>query len=519
MKANIRVSVKKIILSAVFLSVSVINFSQSCPLSAGDYKLNTQSAAEANIVKRTESGGVTYNRLWCPYKATGQPDISFYVNWVTHVPNNKFKYTWTCMSIVSSKDIINAGNKQAYATFGGYPVNDDYRRGLLKPLAEKILQEVYPLAAPCPLGSISDNSNNINQGNADACRKNFEKLRQFLEKRSGISQQLTTLRDPSYNETTSRKKLSRFSKYVAMAQDPKYGIFPNRFPAELERLDADLSHRSAVATEYGINPGASLLEVLRAVRDITAARIDYFKKAPGFIQQYNKELAVIEKDLERLHRENTQLKCPGDYDIKSCDLSGEWILTRWDTDPDNGTYDEIWRFTPVSKGRYTALNTGTGHLGEAETFGRRVRFTVKPGQEHNILHTFLLNELCDAGGGNSNIRVASPRMTIRRTDRTAITFVNDKLYSVQFRGKNYQSVYKQELHNGIPIDEFFFKINLVSGYQAEQNGEKLWGKFVRNPSTGHHNQSDVQWWFSNWVNENNKWVKKDEKITAPPQIR
>ena len=84
----------------VFFLFSLPGFSQSCPPGAGDYILNTQNAAQANKIVKTESGGVLYNRLWCPYKAAGQPDISFYVNWVTNVPNNKFIYTWTCMSIV-----------------------------------------------------------------------------------------------------------------------------------------------------------------------------------------------------------------------------------------------------------------------------------------------------------------------------------------------------------------------------------------------------------------------------------
>ena len=75
------------------------------------------------------------------------------------------------------------------------------------------------------------------------------------------------------------------------------------------------------------------------------------------------------------------------------------------------------------------------------------------------------------------------------------------------------------MHNGAPIDVFYFKINLQSGYQAEQNGEKLWGKFVRNPSTVHNDQTSVQWWFSNWIMENNNWVKRDEQLTAAPVIR
>lgn len=493
-------------------------FSQSCPLNAGEYKLNTQNAAESNKVKQTSSGGVTYNQLWCPYTAPGQPSISVHVNWITTVPNNKFKYNWTCMSIVSSKDVINLENKQAYATFGGYAVNDEYRRGLMRPVAEKLLQEIYTQAVPCP--------HVVNPGdpvdpdrNAEACRKNFEKLRQLREKKSGISQQLIELQGTTYNEAASREKLSKFNKFAVMIQDTNYGIFPNWYPAELDQLIYDRYHRSRVAIEYGIHPDAPALEVIRAVRDITANRIEYFKKAPGYIQQYKKELVGIEKEMEALHRENTQRQCRGDYDINSCDLSGDWVMTRWDVDPDNGTYDETWRFTPVSKGRYSAQNIQTGFTGEAETFGHRVSFRVKTGAGNTILHTYLLNDICEEGGGNSNIHVASPRMTIRRADRSVITYVNDKLYSILFRGKNYQSIYQRELHNGAPIDVFFFRINLQSGYQAEQHGEKLWGKFVRNPSTSHNDQSAVQWWFSNWVMESGKWVKKDELLTSAPEIK
>ncbi len=526
MKAKIRVSVKKIMLSAASLSVSVINFSQNCPINAGDYKLNTQSAAEANIVKRTESGGVTYNRLWCPYKAAGQPDISFYVNWVTNVPNNKFKYTWTCMSIVSSKDIINAGNKQAYATFGGYPVNDDYRRGLLKPLAEKILLEVYPHAAPCPLGLISDNSNNSNQDNADICRKNFEKLRQLLEKKSGINHELKTLQDNSFNEKAERDKLSRCNKFITMLNDPNYDTrminnpnYQAKVDKELDRLYYDTAYRTQQAISYGLNPDATEIKIIRTIRDVAAARIDYFKDAPIFIQRQKNELAATETAIEKIHRENTQRQCPGDYDINSCDLDGEWIFTRWDTDIDNGTYKETWLFTPISKGRYSAVNQKTWQRGEAETYGRRVKFSIKLRPEYTITHIFLLNDVCNAGGGNTNLQGANPRLDVKRSEPVKKSYVQDKLYDISFNGNNYQGMYQREKDNGVLIDIFFFSINHITGYQIEQDGQKLWGRFVRKPATDHPDQSAVQWWFSNWVLQNGRWVKKDEKIATPPKIK
>jgi len=526
MKNRIRLSEKKAILSAVSLLFSMWVFSQSCPLNAGDYKLNTQTASGANKVKQTEYNGLVDNMLWCPYKAAGQPDISTYVYWVTNVPNNKFIYNWTCIPITSSKDIINVDTKQAYATFGGYNTNDEYRRGLMKTVGEKILQEVVPFAVPCPNKSINNNNKDNSPDNSVICRKNFDALRLLLENRSGINSQLEMLQGNTFNETESRDTLSKFSKYVSLIKNdtpvirnnvPVY-LNANKIPPELNNLYLD-RNKSQLAIDYGLNPDAELLEIVRGVRDIIAARIDYFKKAPELIKQYNQDLLKINAEIDSLHKENIQKKCPGDYDINSCDLSGEWIFTRWDIDNDNGPFDETWEFTPVSKGWYSAINRKTGHLGEAEIYGKQVKFIVKLRLDYSITHIFLLNDVCNAGGGNTNLQVTNTRLTVRRNEPGIISYVNDKLYDISFNGKNYQGLYKRQTDNRTPIDVFYFKTLNINGYQIEQDGEKLWGRFVRRPSSDYSDQSNVEWWFVEWIFENNKWVVKEKKMSAPPKIR
>lgn len=540
MKNRIGLLIKKVILSVASFSFSMISFSQSCPISAGEYKLNTQNAAEANIVKRTESGGVTYNRLWCPYKAAGQPDISFYVNWVTNVPNNKFTYTWTCMPIVSSKDLINAGNKQAYATFGGYQVNDDYRRGLMKPLAEKILQEVYPFAAPCPLNSINNsnnnnnsnsnnnnnsnnsnnsnsnnsNNNNNNQDNTDFCRKKMEQLRQEQAKNSDITYQLNYLETALFNEADSRDTLSYYNKLVAALKTPNYAGIMYK---EVNRFQQDQEYRAQRAIAYGISPDASAIKIAATIRDMTAARIDYLKNEFTYTQRYKKQLIAIDTEIESLKREMTQRQCSGDYGFKSCDLTGKWVFSEWYRL--DRLYKDEWVFTPATQGIYTAWNNETNKSGVAVINAYDVRFKFTTSSNNIITHKYKLNNTCNDGKGQDDFHGVSSDLTMERKHTADNSFIQDKLYNISFNGKNYQGQYQREKDKGVPIDMFFFKILYTTGYQVEQNGEKLWGRFVRNPATDHTNQTTVQWWFSNWVLQNGKWVKKDEKITSPPKIR
>jgi pimeloyl-ACP methyl ester carboxylesterase len=76
---------------------------------------------------------------------------------------------------------------------------------------------------------------------------------------------------------------------------------------------------------------------------------------------------------------------------------------------------------------------------------------------------------------------------------------NGDRFRVAFEGRTYLTQYAYEVDNGVPIDEYYYPILQATGVQATQDGQPLWGRFVRVPAAGQGNQSSVVWWHVTWV--------------------
>lgn len=83
--------------------------------------------------------------------------------------------------------------------------------------------------------------------------------------------------------------------------------------------------------------------------------------------------------------------------------------------------------------------------------------------------------------------------------------------TVRYQGRVYQTTYQGDTDAGIPIDIYFYPITLPDGTQATQNGEKLWGRFVRKPAADFPNATSVEWWHATWVQRGGVWEQANTK--------
>lgn len=76
---------------------------------------------------------------------------------------------------------------------------------------------------------------------------------------------------------------------------------------------------------------------------------------------------------------------------------------------------------------------------------------------------------------------------------------------VRFEGRDYRTLYQTGLHEGTPIDLYYYPIRSAGGEQLVQNGELLWGRFVRTsgiPGGG----TPGPWWHATWVFRDGAWT-------------
>jgi hypothetical protein len=57
----------------------------------------------------------------------------------------------------------------------------------------------------------------------------------------------------------------------------------------------------------------------------------------------------------------------------------------------------------------------------------------------------------------------------------------------------------------MPIDVYFYEVRGPDGRQYVQDGNPLWGRFVRIPAAGHDAGSTAKWWHMEWVFRDGRW--------------
>lgn len=83
------------------------------------------------------------------------------------------------------------------------------------------------------------------------------------------------------------------------------------------------------------------------------------------------------------------------------------------------------------------------------------------------------------------------------------------IFKIQMDGYVFTTEYeKQDGDDGRPIDIYFFPMPGYLEPQATQDGELLWGRFVRVPSFDYPDQSEATWYYVTWVFDGSRFVEQ-----------
>lgn len=85
-----------------------------------------------------------------------------------------------------------------------------------------------------------------------------------------------------------------------------------------------------------------------------------------------------------------------------------------------------------------------------------------------------------------------------------------QIFTIAFRGRNYRTLYESQLHEGRPIEIYFFEIIGPDGREAIQAGSKLWGRFVKQTDE----KGSTTYWFVDWIFRGGRWEVDEGKTEA-----
>lgn len=497
-----RLTVAAFVLFLTSLTSSSV-FAQICPISVDGYPLQkpTNLTTKFNEIScKPGMFGSEECHTFCYYQLpkaaiTGIPVTRIYAVWTskpyTSAPPN-YPYAYDACKPLQYTTRINSPNKVVIIDFDwtGNVGTESYAFG--KKAAQMVLGQIENMAVSCP-GATGITPP---ESNAAFCRQNAVRLRNLLSKSVVIDDEIGYLANYKPKEDMLRESLSYYNKLVAAFNTPDYN---GEYKTTVKNLRNDPTARKAMAQKFGIPDMGDPIVLVRNMRDITAAKVDYLRTAPARQSALNDAKIFNEAEIAKVRLQMSQKQCGGRFDINSCDLGGNWTFYA-------GDEKESWKFYPSAEGKYTGQSETTGAVAMVEVYEKeaiiRWRTTDNSGS-----YKLTLAEFCNSGNGEKRYSGSEQQVsfTASRKD-TARIFLQDKPYTIFYNGKYYETTYQYQVDKGIPIDIFFFKTLAPNGYQAEQNGDKLWGKFVREPASSHTDQSKVVWWYSDWRWDGNKWV-------------
>lgn len=388
--------------------------------------------------------------------------------------------------------------KQAVVHFEG--ADSAYEKKAANWLSSQILNSLESRAAACPASSVL----------ATSCAVNFEQYQKLQAKNDSIGWELGILQNYDERLNEVRSELRRWNEVVVGIADPNYDGPQKKLVKEL--LGVDPALRTRFRESFGISLEADAPTIARTMRDLAAARVDYYSNAASRTAALKVEAQATQQELNDVRVALRRNMCPGSFEADSCDLSGEWVF--WE----NGGRIGLWTFTPSSKDRYTSYNKEWDMSGKAKITGRLALLEF-PTSDYFGSMELKFDDGCRSGAGQ--FRFGGTYMTrlisVQRPGARATVLVPGSIHSIIFEGRLYSTEYSRQVLNGRPIDVFHFKILNRNGSQATARNsegiyEKLWGRFVRVPAFDHPNQVNIEWYFVNWVLGNGEW--KEERIVG-----
>lgn len=372
-----------------------------------------------------------------------------------------------------------------------------------------------PLPLPIPSPSPTPRVDPPHQDHASICRRIFSDLNKLRFKSVEINAQLRYLTDAMSNPTAVRDQLSLLDQYVRAIADANYNG-PHK--DTLDRMRNSAADRASFAAYYGIESDNDPGTLIRRARQTTANRLEYQNSSAAIIARLNIDKQLTEKEIARLRLDVLTRNCGGD--TAGCDISGRWNFFAVGED-----VREYWTLTQTSAGRYRAKNEAGSREGDAEVFVNDVALNemLLSWKSGGMLLSIFggsfritLKKGCQDGTGERFMSgVEKPTaITAYRDASNSPAYVNDKNYDAIFEGQRYQTLYSRQMNHDIPIDVFFFKILAPDGSHAVQKGEKIWGRFVRQPSVDHPDQSKVTWWAVTWRLVDRSWVESQRTVAS-----
>jgi hypothetical protein len=85
---------------------------------------------------------------------------------------------------------------------------------------------------------------------------------------------------------------------------------------------------------------------------------------------------------------------------------------------------------------------------------------------------------------------------------------------VRFQGALYETLYEQSVSDGLPLDLYYYPVNLPDGNQVAQDGGKLWGRFARKPAADYRGPAPTEWWHVTWVKKGDRWESVQTRIAG-----
>lgn len=386
--------------------------------------------------------------------------------------------------------------KQLVVHYEGSP--DSAVKASAESISREIMKNVDSRAVACPAVPV-----------ATLCGASWEKLNNARLRSEVIDDELDGLRNHETNLDYARSELSRWNEVMRGIADPDY----NGPQSDLVRslLSAGPEMRNVFRGLYGLARDADAPTIARTLRDHEAAKVDFYSNAETRIRAFEEEKLDVDRLISSARNELRKNSCGGSLSPTSCELGGDWEL-----------FNEmnsmgIWTFTPNDTGNYVAKLTHKDVRARVEIIGRDVLMSFRD-PEFKGRFQFKLAPSCRSGTGK--FRIAGLRretnMFAQRTQPAETVLVNGKLYPINFEGRSYHAEFAREMHNGRPADVFHFKILKRDGSQAsitDQNGQvvKLEGRFVRSPTFGSADQTDLRWLFVNWTLKNGEWVEEQRR--------
>lgn len=493
---------------------------QSCPAAVGGTALNAQPGPDGRAINTRvcSTGGDCEVR--CKYgNNPSLPDLTVVVQW--RLPDGPAGvFPGACTTTAPGNYVVNQSHQVVASWFPG-----NHREGASVAHAlfaaasgiARVCPGARPASPPDPLPPPPPPPPAIQPPAPPAPPSACDQLAAEVQRRQAliaeIDHELFTIEQYGTRlEGQLRDRLAHTSLMIAALNTPGYN---GGLRDEVARVRTDRDFRASLMREARLPLDAEPVDGYRALRDQLVSRIEFIRQTPARRIVLQDERVLAQLEIAKLQLDMTAGRCGGRIGADSCDVRGRWVFNVASAEAGRAGVEEAWTLTARADGRYDAALGEGPAVGTAEVFGHDLvlRWQAALG---GGTYTVRLRSSCDGGTGTQRfIGVPSTRMLTAERPAVAPAYVEGSFHVVEFDGREFATTYRREVANGVPIDVFFFSIVDRLGQPATVNGERLWGRFVRTPSTRHSDQSSVVWWFVDHRWNGSAWVMEERRGIQP----